>query len=237
MQRFPARSAPALRQVTARRHAIRRVLRATSVATAATIAALAVAAPGAQATTGELPVNALAPEITTAAEAAVTAFDDLQQSDELSAFLTYADRRTATAHLVARQLGYVEEEMAEAWQAAGLAHQRAVLSALTQVGVPYRRNAKAVGEGFDCSGLTQYAWEEAGVEIDRVSSDQIRGAEQVGRDGAQAGDLVHYPGHIMMYLGVDNAVIHSITTGRTVEIDTISERRASSVRFGDPLGD
>jgi len=34
----------------------------------------------------------------------------------------------------------------------------ALLSALTQVGVPYRRNMSKVGIGFDCSGLTAYAW-------------------------------------------------------------------------------
>jgi hypothetical protein len=38
----------------------------------------------------------------------------------------------------------------------------------------------------------------------------------------------------MMYLGVGDAVIHSVMRGRTVELDTISERRSNSVRFGDP---
>ena len=50
----------------------------------------------------------------------------------------------------------------------------------------------------------------------------------------KAGDLAQYPGHVMMYLGVGEAVIHSVMTGRTVELDTISERQASRVRFGDP---
>ena len=39
----------------------------------------------------------------------------------------------------------------------------------------------------------------------------------------------------MMYLGVDDAIVHSVNTGRTVEIDTISGRRANSVSFGNPL--
>ena len=33
------------------------------------------------------------------------------------------------------------------------------------------------------------------------------------------------PGHVMMYLGVDDAVIHSVERGRTVELDTIYGRR------------
>ena len=35
----------------------------------------------------------------------------------------------------------------------------------------------------------------------------------------------------MLYLGVDDAIVHSVQTGRTVEIDTI---RRGSVSFGDP---
>ena len=38
----------------------------------------------------------------------------------------------------------------------------------------------------------------------------------------------------MLYLGVGDAIIHSVQRGRTVEIDTISGRRINSVRFGDP---
>ncbi len=38
----------------------------------------------------------------------------------------------------------------------------------------------------------------------------------------------------MLYLGVGDAIIHSVQSGRTVEIDTISGRRVDSVRFGDP---
>jgi len=39
---------------------------------------------------------------------------------------------------------------------------------------------------------------------------------------------------VMMYLGVGDAIIHSVQRGRTVELDTISDRRTNSVRFGDP---
>ena len=51
------------------------------------------------------------------------------------------------------------------------------------------------------------------------------------RESAKAGDLAYYPGHVMLYLGVDDAVVHSVQTGRTVEVDTM---RRGSVRFGDP---
>jgi hypothetical protein len=56
----------------------------------------------------------------------------------------------------------------------------------------------------------------------------------VDRSQAKAGDLAQYPGHVMMYLGVGDAIIHSVQRGRTVELDLINTRRANSVRFGDP---
>jgi cell wall-associated NlpC family hydrolase len=124
--------------------------------------------------------------------------------------------------------------MIDSWKNSTLNHQWAVLAAMTQIGVPYRTNTSVEDKGFDCSGLTSYAWEESGVELQRVSGAQIRNATEVDRASAMAGDLVHYPGHVMMYLGVDNAVVHSVNTGRTVEIDTISQRSVNRVTFGDP---
>ena len=105
---------------------------------------------------------------------------------------------------------------------------------MTQIGVPYRTNTSQENVGFDCSGLTTFAWSRAGVQLTRQSSAQIREASPLDRASARAGDLVQYPGHVMMYLGIGDAVIHSVQRGRTVELDTISERRTNSVRFGDP---
>ena len=51
---------------------------------------------------------------------------------------------------------------------------------------------------------------------------------------AQAGDLVQYPGHVMIWLGVDRAIVHAPYSGRTVEVDSFSTRR--NVRYGDPTG-
>ena len=67
------------------------------------------------------------------------------------------------------------------------------------------------------------------MELFRQSGTQINEAAPLDRATAKAGDLVYYPGHVMLYLGVGDAIIHSVQTGRTVEIDTISGRR---VRLG-----
>ncbi|MGA9278122.1 C40 family peptidase [Ilumatobacter sp.] len=178
-----------------------------------------------------LPVNALAPEITNSARAAVAALDAYAESGSVADEQTLAWHRAATARYTARQLGYDELAMVHAWGSTGLSHQRAVLGALTQVGVPYRSNTSIENEGFDCSGLTTYAWKGAGLELTRQSGAQISQAERLDREQAMAGDLVHYPGHVMLYLGVDDAIVHSVMSGRTVEVDTI---RRGSVSFGDP---
>jgi cell wall-associated NlpC family hydrolase len=203
---------------------------AAAIATMATIALSGTAS----AQQAELPVNALAPEITTEADLAVAAYETFTASEDLADYLVYAAHRTATARLAARELGYNEFAMIDSWKNSTLDHQRAVLAAMTQIGVPYRTNTSVEDEGFDCSGLTSYAWQESGVELQRISGAQIRNATEVDRASAMAGDLVHYPGHVMMYLGVDNAVVHSVNTGRTVEIDTISRRSVNRVTFGDP---
>ena len=194
-------------------------------------AVTAVDAGSVSAQSAELPVNQLAPEITAAASQAVAALDAYNASNSVADERTLAWHRAITARYTAQQLGFDEFAMVDAWSSAPIGHQRAVLAALTQIGVPYRTNTSIEGEGFDCSGITTYAWQGSGIDLYRQSGSQIAEAKKISREEAQAGDLIHYPGHIMMYLGVDNAIVHSIQTGRTVEVDTF---RRSSVTFGDP---
>lgn len=142
----------------------------------------------------------------------------------------------ALAGQVATSLKLDRNRLLAAWRAADIEHQKAVVAALTQVGVPYRRNTSKPGVGFDCSGLTTFAWSHAGYQLYRQSAVQIRNSAPRTRATAQAGDLVYYPGHIMMYLGTDNAVVHAPFTGRNVDVSFISKKRVNTVRWGDPTG-
>lgn len=45
-------------------------------------------------------------------------------------------------------------------------------AAATQLGVPYQWGGEAEGKGFDCSGLTQWAYAQGGVKIPRVAQEQ-----------------------------------------------------------------
>ncbi|MGV9709752.1 C40 family peptidase [Gordonia sp. NPDC003424] len=76
----------------------------------------------------------------------------------------------------------------------------AVRAALTQQGVHYVWGGTTPGQGLDCSGLTQYAYRQAGMEIPRTAENQAVGA-RVPEGQAQAGDLVVWSGHVAMALG------------------------------------
>jgi cell wall-associated NlpC family hydrolase len=148
------------------------------------------------------------------------------------AMMRYAIVRNRLAETVADRLGLDRREMKRAWRQASLTHQHALVAALSQLGVPYRSMTSVEGQGFDCSGLTFFAWSVAGHSLTRSSGTQIAAAASRTYDTAQAGDLVQYPGHVMMYLGVADAVVHSPYTGRWVEVRRLGER---SVRLGNPI--
>lgn len=147
--------------------------------------------------------------------------------------MAFTVARDELATLVATRLGVDPARMIAAWDAADRPHQIALFTALTQVGTPYRRNSAQPGVGFDCSGITSYAWAAAGVTLPRQSTQQIRVAAPRDPSTAQAGDLIQYPGHVMMWLGVDNTIVHARQRGRWVELDVVKRSR---LRFGDPTG-
>ncbi len=76
---------------------------------------------------------------------------------------SYDAARHTIAVVVAERLGLDAEVLESAWRDADFAHQEALMAAFSQLGVPYRHNTSKAGVGFDCSGLTTYAWAQAGV--------------------------------------------------------------------------
>lgn len=175
------------------------------------------------------------PEVVADATRALEAFDRWERLGDTIAYLEFVDARDDTAEHVALGSGFSPAELQAAWASGDLHGQRAALAALSQLGVPYKRFAAQEGVSFDCSGLTGFAWEWAGVELPRSSRNQYRSSTRVDREDALVGDLAWYPGHIMLYLGIGDLVVHSPTRGRTVEYGTLSEHRASWTRFADPM--
>jgi len=147
---------------------------------------------------------------------------------------SYLAWREQLAVEVGERLGLDPSELLAAWDRADTAHQTALMAALAQIGAPYRRRSADPEKGFDCSGLTAYAWGQAGYSLARNSTQQFRQGEPRNFFTAQAGDLIRYPGHVMMWLGVDNAVVHSPEPGKVVEVRLLSDRSLRRSGFFDP---
>ena len=118
----------------------------------------------------------------------------------------------------------------------------AIANARAQLGVPYswgggNKDGKSRGidqgantVGFDCSGLTVYAYGKAGIVLPRLSDDQINVGIKITKADLSPGDLVFWTGHLAMYLG-GGKVIHAPRTGKFVEIVPLAYAYA-----GEPTG-
>jgi cell wall-associated NlpC family hydrolase len=76
----------------------------------------------------------------------------------------------------------------------------AVRHALTQLGVPYDWGGTTPGVGLDCSGLTQWAYREAGLDLPRLAQEQDIGTA-VNQASLRPGDLAVWDGHVAMIVG------------------------------------
>lgn len=104
--------------------------------------------------------------------------------------------------------------------AAAVTGQEVVAVAKTLVGAPYRYGG-ATPDGFDCSGLVQYAYKEAGLNVPRSTLLQFRYAQRVTVAQVQAGDVLFFRvsdrkvTHVGIYTG-DGRFIHAPSTGSRV---------------------
>ncbi|OEJ27241.1 hypothetical protein AR457_25090 [Streptomyces agglomeratus] len=106
----------------------------------------------------------------------------------------------------------------------------AVLAAQRAVGKPYVWGANGPS-GFDCSGLTQWSYAQAGVSLPRTSQAQRYAGRQVPLDQAQPGDLVTYrddASHVGMYVG-NGQVVHAPYPGAPVRYDPVGMMPVASV--------
>ncbi|EWM12736.1 MULTISPECIES: NlpC/P60 family protein [unclassified Kutzneria] len=98
----------------------------------------------------------------------------------------------------------------------------AMNAAVGERGVPYVWGG-TTPSGFDCSGLTQWAYKQAGVSIPRSAAAQFGAGKAVSLDSLIPGDLIFYGSsasnihHVSMYVGAGK-VVHAPTEGEVVKI-------------------
>lgn len=97
----------------------------------------------------------------------------------------------------------------------------AIAAAISKLGSPYVYGATGP-TSFDCSGLTQWAYAQAGVSLPRTTYDQVNAGMRISSlDAAQPGDLIFYGSdihHVAMYVG-NSTVIHALHTGAVVRYE------------------
>lgn len=106
----------------------------------------------------------------------------------------------------------------------------AVRAALTQLGVPYQWGGNTPGAGLDCSGLTHWAYGQAGIGIPRLADEQTIG-QKVAESDLQPGDLVVWSGHVAMYVG-DGKMIEEPHTGDVCHIVPLRTSNAGDAFLG-----
>ncbi|MDH6549243.1 cell wall-associated NlpC family hydrolase [Streptomyces sp. SAI-133] len=99
---------------------------------------------------------------------------------------------------------------------------KALAFARAQIGKPYVWGATGP-DSYDCSGLTQAAWKAAGVDLPRVTYDQVNAGTTVSLSDAQPGDLVFFYddiSHVGLYIG-NGMMIHAPKPGAYVREESI----------------
>ncbi|MYQ55421.1 MULTISPECIES: C40 family peptidase [unclassified Streptomyces] len=100
--------------------------------------------------------------------------------------------------------------------------EKVLAFARAQIGKPYVWGATGPSS-YDCSGLTQAAWKEAGVTLPRTTWDQVKVGTRVATADLQPGDLVFFYddiSHVGIYKG-DGMMIHAPKPGATVREESI----------------
>ncbi len=100
----------------------------------------------------------------------------------------------------------------------------AAAAALSKQGTPYVWGAKGP-DRFDCSGLTQWAWAQAGVRLGPDTYSQVSQGVPVAPGDVRAGDLIfpkddfdsRGPGHVQLAIS-PTEVVHAPQTGDVVRV-------------------
>ena len=129
--------------------------------------------------------------------------------------------------------GVASSTLQAAWKSANRDGMIAMLAALGQLGVSYQYNAATPQVAFDCSGLASWAWAQVGVSLPHQSLLILNQTTLEDLANVAPGDIIYYPGHIMIALGVGGAIVHAAGTRLGVIVSVVSSTHAG-LQVGDP---
>ncbi len=107
--------------------------------------------------------------------------------------------------------------------------ERAAAYAQKFIGTRYNYGGNHPRRGFDCSGLVQYSYKLAGLNVPRNTEYQFRNTRRVSRSHLRRGDLLFFNqqgkrfSHVGIYIGKDRFV-HAPSSGKHVKISTLKNR-------------
>ncbi|KMO97907.1 C40 family peptidase [Streptomyces roseus] len=148
--------------------------------------------------------------------------DKLTEAQALLNTLTAQDR--AALKDEAKKAGGSAAEQAELSNVKGSGRAAdALRAAVTKNGMAYVRGGTGP-TAFDCSGLTQWAYRQAGIGIGRTTFDQVNDGARISLSALQPGDLVFYGNlqHVGLYAG-NGKVFHAANPTAGVLYGSLSE--------------
>jgi cell wall-associated NlpC family hydrolase len=106
-------------------------------------------------------------------------------------------------------------------------HREASEIAASMVGKPYRYGGNTP-QGFDCSGLVQFSFRRAGMNVPRSTETQRNRSSRVPLSRLARGDLLFFnqdgknSSHVGIYLG-GKRFVHAPSSGKRVRVDSLTE--------------
>lgn len=186
----------------------------------------------------ETKIQADITEITAARQTAMAAAS--QQQASLAALST-GNNGAAPGYLAAQAAGGSAVVADRSTPGLAAALSAAIWAAASQVGVPYvwggETSLPAADAGFDCSGLVQWAFGQAGITLPRTAQEQHDVVTPVPAAQVQPGDLVFWNDgttsvqHVAIYVGA-GIVLEAPSTGSVVSYSPLWP--AGLVGFGVP---
>jgi len=128
-------------------------------------------------------------------------------------------------------------EVSVAKQAPASIPERAAAIAAQQVGAAYRYGG-ASPAGFDCSGLVQFSFRQAGMKVPRTTGQLWNLAGPVAANNLQVGDLLFFRfdgkmSHVGIYVG-NEQFVHAPSAGGSVSVESMNAEhyRRGIIRAG-----